>query len=317
MKHRPDGSLSRRGALAICLGLGAVPFVPGWIRVALAQAEASPLATRRIPHTGDALPVIGLGTANSWDIGDDPAERDACAAVIRSLVAAGGNIIDTAPSYGQAESVVGDIVAEAELRHDVFLATKLEDYDRGTGPAALHASLRRLRTDKLDLMQLHNVSDPQQDLAMLRDWKAQGFCRYIGITTTFHGAFDAAEAVLRREKPDFLEIDYSIEDRAAEKRLIPTAAEVGAAVLTALPFGRGRLFRTVQQRPLPDWAREFGAATWGQFFIKYLLGNPAVTAVIPGTTNPQHMVDNLAAGRGRPPDAAERQKMIAFFASPG
>jgi aryl-alcohol dehydrogenase-like predicted oxidoreductase len=317
MTHCPDGSLSRRGALAICVGFGATPFVPGWNRLARAQAEASPLATRGIPHTGEALPVIGLGTANSWDIGDDPAERAACAAVIRSLVAAGGKIIDSAPSYGRAESVVGDLVAEAGLRRDVFIATKLEYYSRGTGPAELHASLRRLRTDKVDLMQLHNVSDPQQDLAMLRDWKAQGFCRYIGITTTFHGAFDAAEAVLRREKPDFLEIDYSIEDREAEKRLIPTATEVGAAVLTALPFGRGRLFRAVQQRLLPDWAREFGAATWGQFLVKYLLGNPAVTAVIPGTTNPEHMADNLAAGRGRPPDAAERQKMIKFFASLG
>jgi aryl-alcohol dehydrogenase-like predicted oxidoreductase len=169
----------------------------------------------------------------------------------------------------------------------------------------------------VDLMQLHNVSDPQQDLAMLREWKAQGLCRYTGITTTFQGAFHAAEAVLRREKPDFLEIDYSIEDREAEKRLIPTAAEVGAAVLTAVPFGRGRLFRAVQQRPLPDWAREFGAATWGQFFIKYLLGNPSVTAVIPGTSNPAHMEDNLAAGRGRAPDAAEQRKMVEFFASPG
>jgi aryl-alcohol dehydrogenase-like predicted oxidoreductase len=313
---KPELSLSRRRALAACGGLGAALF-GARPKSARAQAATSPLATRRIPHTGEALPVIGLGTANSWDIGDDPAERAACAAVIRNLVAAGGNIIDTAPSYGQAETVVGDIVAEGGLRRDVFLATKLEYYDRGSGPAALRASLRRLRTDKLDLMQLHNVSDPQQDLAMLRDWKAQGLCRYIGITTTFHGAFDAAEAVLRREKPDFLEIDYSIEDRAAEQRLIPTAVEVGAAVLTALPFGRGRLFRTVQQRPVPDWARAFGAATWGQFFIKYLLGNPAVTAVIPGTTNPAHMADNLAAGRGRPPDATERQKMLELFASLG
>ncbi len=314
MKNRLGVTLSRRGTLAL---FGAASLVPGWQRCATAQNAAAPLLTRPIPRSGEAMPVIGLGTADVFDVGDDPAERAARAAVIRSLTAAGGKLIDTAPSYGQAESVVGDLVAEAGLRRGVFLATKLEDYDRRTGPAQLQASLRRLRTDTVDLMQLHNVSDPRQDLAMLRDWKAQGYCRYTGITTTFHGDFDAAEAVLRREKPDFLEVDYSLQDREVEKRLIPAAVEVGAAVLTALPLGRGRLFRTVQQRPLPDWAAEFGAATWGQFFIKYLLGEPAVTAVIPGTSNPAHMEDNLAAGRGRPPNAAERRKMVEFFTSLG
>jgi aryl-alcohol dehydrogenase-like predicted oxidoreductase len=175
--------------------------------------------------------------------------------------------------------------------------------------------LRRLKTGSVDLMQLHNVDDPHQDLGMLRAWKAAGLTRYIGITTTYRGAFEAAEAILKREKPDFVEIDYSLEDREAERRVIPAAAEVGAAVLTALPFGRGRLFRSVLHRPVPDWAKAFGAETWGQFFLKYLIGNPAVTAVIPGTTNPAHMEDNLGAGRGRAPDAAERARMIALFAS--
>jgi aryl-alcohol dehydrogenase-like predicted oxidoreductase len=315
MKESPDMALSRRGLFTVCTGLGAAFGLPGWERPAQAQAGASALLTRAIPRSGEALPVIGLGTAVVFDIGDDPQQRGARAAVIRSLAAAGGKVIDTAPSYGRAEGVVGDLVAEAGLRDRIFLATKLESYDRSTGPAQLQASLHGLRTDKVDLMQLHNVSDPRQDLAMLRDWKAQGRCRYTGITTTYRGAFDAAEAVLRREKPDFLQIDYSLEDREAEKRLIPTAGEVGAAVLTALPFGRGRLFRAVQQRPVPEWAGEFGAVSWGQFFIKYLLGNPAVTTVIAGTSNPDHMADNLGAGRGRLPDDAERRKMVEFFAS--
>jgi aryl-alcohol dehydrogenase-like predicted oxidoreductase len=313
MKHCLGMALPRRGVLAVCGGLGAAAWAPGWQRPAGAQTDSADLLTRAIPHSGEALPVIGLGTANGF--GADPGQRAALAAVIHGLVAAGGKIIDTAPSYGRAEGVVGDLVAEAGARGRIFLATKLESYDTRTGPAELRASLRRLRTDKVDLMQLHNVSDPHQDLAMLRDWKAQGLCRYTGITTTYRGAFEAAEAVLRREQPDFLQIDYSLEDREAERRLIPTAAEVGAAVLTALPFGRGRLFRAVRQRPLPEWAKAFGVVSWGQFFLKYLLGNPAVTAVIPGTGNPEHMADNLGAGRSRPPNAAERRRMVEFFAA--
>lgn len=315
MRTNADLPLSRRGMFAVCLGFGIAPLLPG--PHASAQAGSSALLTRPIPRSGEALPVVGLGTAIGWDGGGDPTVRTACTNVIRGLVAAGGKIIDTAPSYGGAESLVGAIVADAGLRPAVFLATKLEDYDRRTGPAQMQASLRRLRASQVDVMQLHNVSDPHQDLAMLRDWKAQGLCRYTGITTTYHGDFAAAEAVLRREKPDFLEIDYSIADREVRKRLLPAAAEVGAAVLIAQPFGSGGIFRSVQQRPLPDWTREFGAATWGQFFLKYLIGDPAVTAVIPGTANPAHMEDNLAAGRGRPPDAAERRKMVEFFTSFG
>ena len=185
--------------------------------------------------------------------------------------------------------------------------------DSNTGAAQLHASLQRLRTDRVDLMQLHNVSDPHQDLAMLREWKSQGFCRYIGITTSFGGDFDAVEAVVRRQKPDFLQVNYSLADRAAEKRVIPAAAEVGAAVLTDLPFTRNRLFGAVRGQKLPEWAGDFDATSWAQFFLKYLLGNAAVTAVIPGTSNAEHMADNLGAGRGRLPDAAQRAWMVAFF----
>lgn len=317
MKDCLGVALSRRRALAFSTGLGAALWLPGRERPARAQADAGPLLTRPIPRSGEALPVIGLGTSIVFDIGDDPAERAGRAAVIRSLVAGGGKLIDTAPSYGRSEAVVGDLVAEAGLRGGVFLATKLEYYDRSTGLEQLRASLRRLHSDKVDLMQLHNVRDRQQDLAMLREWKAQGLCRYTGITTTIWRDYDAAEAILRREKPDFLQIDYSLEDRESEKRLIPAAAEVGAAVLTALPFGRGRVFSAVLRRPLPEWANDFGAASWGQFFLKYILGNPTVTAAIPGTSNPEHMADNLGAGRGRLPDAAERRKMVEYFASLG
>ena len=277
------------------------------------KTGASGLITRPIPHSGERLPVVGLGTSEVFDVGDDPVRRQACAEVLKTLVAGGGTLIDTAPSYGTAESVVGDILAATELRGRVFLATKLEDYNRDTATAQLQASLRQLRTERIDLMQLHSVSNPHQDLAILREWKAQGHCRYTGITTDNGGDFDAVEEILRREKPDFLQVNYSLGDRAAERRVLPAAAEVGTAVLTDLPFGRNRLFRAVRGQKLPEWAADFEAASWGQFFLKYLLSNPAVTAVIPGTSNPEHMADNLAAGRGRLPDAAQRQRMAAFF----
>ena len=301
---------SRRQVLTLGAGFAISAWLP-----ALGQERpgTAGLIARPIPHSGENLPVIGLGTSQVFEVGDDPARRQACAEVLKTLVAGGGKLIDTAPSYGTAESVVGDLVAATGLTGRVFLATKLEDYDRSTATAQLHASLQRLRTNRVDLMQLHNVGDPHQDLAILREWKGQGFCRYFGITTSSGGDFEAVEAVVRSQKPDFLQVNYSLADRAAEKRVIPAAAEVGAAVLTDLPFARNRLFRAVRGQKLPEWAGDFDATSWAQFFLKYLLGNQAVTAVIPGTSNPEHMADNLGAGRGRLPDAAQRQKMVAFF----
>jgi aryl-alcohol dehydrogenase-like predicted oxidoreductase len=301
---------SRRRLLALGAGLAATSWLPG---AGETQPASSGLIARPIPHSGERLPVIGLGTSQVFEIGDDPAQRQACAEVLKTLVAGGGTLIDTAPSYGSAERVVGDLLAATGLSGRVFLATKLEDYDRRTAAAQLSSSLHGLRTNRVDLMQLHNVSDPHQDLAILREWKSQGYCRYFGITTSSGGDFVAVEAVVRRERPDFLQVNYSLGDRAAERRVLPAAAEVGTAVLTDLPFGRNRLFRAVRGQKLPEWAADFEAASWGQFFLKYLLSNPAVTAVIPGTSNPEHMADNLGAGRGRLPDAAQRQKMVAFF----
>jgi aryl-alcohol dehydrogenase-like predicted oxidoreductase len=313
--NEDGGDPDRRRVLAWGAGLAASGWIGGSPARAEKQTGADALITRKIPHSGEALPVIGLGTSEVFDIGGDTAERGACAEVIRRLIDGGGKVIDTAPSYGRAEAAVGDLLAETGLRGRTFLATKLEDYDRSTGPGEFHASLQRLHSDKVELMQLHNVSDPKQDLAMFREWKAQGLCRYIGITTSYRGAFDAVEAVLKREKPDFLQVNYSLADRDAEQRVLPAAAEVGAAVLVDLPLARGRLFRAVRGKPLPDWAKDIDAGSWAQFFLKYILGHPAITAVIPGTNNPEHMADDLGAGRGRLPDEAQRRKMVAFFQS--
>jgi aryl-alcohol dehydrogenase-like predicted oxidoreductase len=273
---------------------------------ALAQ-PASSLITRPIPSTGEPLPAVGLGTAAVFDSADNTALQNA-RAVVRALIDDGGKLIDTASTYGDAERILGDVIGPTGWRGKLFIATKLEAAD----VEELKRSLNRLQTAKLDLLQLHNVRNPQQSLGAFRDWKAQGVCRYIGITSTSHGTFAALEAILQREKPDFVQIDYSIDDREAEQRILPVAAEVKAGVLTALPFGRGRLFRAVRGRSLPDWAQGF-AGSWAQFFLKYLLGDPRVTAVIPGTANAGHMADNLAAMRGLLPDPDQRRQMTQFI----
>ena len=275
------------------------------IACAFAQ-PSSALITRAIPVSGEPLPAVGLGTAEVFD-SDDAATRQKASAVIRALVDNGGTLIDTASTYGDAESVIGEVTAAAGLRDKLFIATKLESPDG----AELKRSLERLRAEKVDLLQLHNVSNPRQSLAAFREWKTHGLCRYIGITSTFHGAFSAVESVLAREKPDFVQIDYSIDDREAEKRILPLAADKGAAVLTALPFGRGRLFGIVRGKEIPDWASEF-AGSWAQFFLKYLLGDPRVTVVIPGSANASHMTDNLGALRGPLPTADQRRQMVHF-----
>ena len=274
---------------------------------ALAQTDA--LLARAIPSSGEHLPAVGLGTAQVFDANDE-ATRQKAAAVLQALIGNGGRLIDTSSVYGDAEAVLGDVIAPAGLRDKLFIATKLETPDA----AELKRSLARLQTAKLDLLQLHNVRDPQQSLAQFKDWKTQGVTRYIGITSTSHRDFAAVEAVLAREKPDFVQIDYSLDDREAEKRILPLAAEVKAGVLTALPFGRARLFRAVHGKDIPDWARAF-AESWAQFFLKYLLADPRVTAVIPGTADPAHMTDNLGAMRGPLPDADQRRQMVAFVDS--
>ena len=295
------------GGLSIAAGA-----LAGWKTTANAQSDPTLLQTRAIPHSGERIPVVGLGTANGFEVQQQGEGKDALKKVIVELLSQGGRLIDTASSYGSAESVLGDLLADQD-RAKIFLATKLENGDEKAGAAELKHSLEHLRYRQVDLLQLHNVRDPNQSLAAFRGWKAEGLCRYIGITTTYKRDYQAAETVLRREKPDFFQVDYSLGDREAEKRLLPTAAEVGAAVLTALPFGRSSVFGAVRGKSVPEWAREFDALTWPQFFLKFLLGNEAVTAVIPGTTNPAHMADNIGAGRGRFPDAGQRKAMIEFF----
>ena len=300
---------SRREILTLGAGIGAAVA----LRFDPAFAAVGSVLTRPIPRSGERLPVVGLGTAIVFDIGEDAAKRAERRAVLQTMIDGGGRLIDTAPSYGTAETVLGDLLSSMAARDRVFLATKVRVTGREDSIAEMQESLRRLRTGKVDLMQLHNVSDAKTDLRTLREWQQKGYSRYIGITHSQTGANDRLAEVMRREKPEFVQLNYSLAERSTEERLLPLAADTGTAVLVNLPFARGRLFSAVRGRTVPDWAREFDAASWGQFFLKYLLAHPAVTCVIPGTDKAEYMLDNLDAGRGRLPDAAMRRKMVEFW----
>ena len=305
---------SRRNFLALAVGGGVAAAIPD-----LSAWAAAPLLSRAIPRSGERLPVIGLGTSIVFDVHEDAALRTERRAVLQAMLDGGGRVIDTAPSYGTAESVVGDLLVDIGARAGTFLATKVGAAERAPSTAEMRQSLRRLRTGKLDLMQLHNVGNSDNEtaaqIALLREWKEQGICRYIGITHYLNYAHERIIELMRREKPDFIQVNYSLADRSVEQRLLPVAKETGTAVLINVPFGRGRLFNAVRGKALPAWAVEFDAASWGQFFLKYILAQEAVTCVIPGTDKPEYMIDNLNAGRGRLPDKAMRKKMVEFFES--
>ena len=310
-------SFSRRQILALAAGIGAAAVLrsrPAW-------SAAGPVLTRAIPRSGEQLPVVGLGTAIVFDIGDDAARRTERSAVIQTMLDGGGRLIDTAPSYGSAESVVGDLLAAMNARDKAFVATKVRAAGRDAAITEIQQSLKRLRTDKLDLMQLHNVgasaSDAAAQIALLREWKDRGVFRYIGVTHFVESANERLIELMQRENLDFVQVNYSMAERGVEQRLLAVAAATGTAVLVNLPFGRGRVFNAVRGRPVPAWAADFDAATWGQFFLKYILAQQAVTCVMPGTDKPEYMLDNLNAGRGRLPDAAMRKKMVEFWETLG
>jgi aryl-alcohol dehydrogenase-like predicted oxidoreductase len=262
---------------------------------------------------------VGLGTAIVFDIGDDAARRAERRAVIQTMLEGGGRVIDTAPSYGTAETVTGDLLAATGSRDKVFLATKVRVAPRAAATVEMEASLRRLRTDRIDLMQIHNAGtdlDAMADqLALLREWKARGVFRYVGVTHSQESANERLVALVEREKLDFVQMNYSMAARSVERRLLPAAAETGTAVLINLPFARGKLFAAVRGKQVPEWAADFEAASWAQFFLKFVLAHEAVTCVIPGTDKPEYMLDNLNAGRGRLPDAAMRRRMTEFLDS--
>jgi len=271
--------------------------------------SATSLFKRPVPRTGELLPVIGLGTWQTFDVGASESGRVPLLEVLRELVRHGASVVDSSPMYGQSESVVGALAAELGIRDKLFLATKVWTSGRDAGIRQMDQSFRRLRTQRMDLMQVHNLVDWRTHLETLRRWKEQGRIRYIGVTHYTESAYGELARVLETAELDFVQLNYSLAERVAERRLLPLAAERRIAVLVNRPFAQASLFGAVRGKPLPSWAKEIGCATWAQFFLKFVISHPAVTCAIPGTSKVRHLMDNLQAGLEPLPDAATRVRM--------
>jgi diketogulonate reductase-like aldo/keto reductase len=289
----------RRRALLALLAAGAVG-------PALAQSSLS----KKIPSTGDALPIIGVGTWQTFDVGSDPSARAPLRELLKLL---NGNLIDSSPMYGSSETVAGDLIAELGMRDKLFVATKIWSNGREAGIAQMETSFQRLRVQRMDLMQVHNLADVGTHTKTLLDWKDKKRIRYIGITHYTSSAYAEVERAMKTRQHDFLQINYSLGERESEKRLLEIARELRMAVIANRPFAEGALFRRVKGKPLPPWAAELGIESWAQYFLKWIVSHPAVTCTIPGTGNPKHMKDNLGAGQGPLPDESERKRMTQHF----
>jgi len=307
--------ISRRDLLRYSAAAGAMLSLD--LRAALGAGE---LIRRRIPSTGEALPIIGLGSSATFSRLAGSGETDALREVLRVLADNGGRVFDTAPGYGDAEEVAGELVQELGIAEDVFWATKVNAVPRGgrtADPADTRAqidtSFRRVGRDTIDLVQVHNLADVPTQLAVLKELKEAGRVRYIGVTSTSASRYDELADVMRREPLDFIGVDYAVDNLESAEVLLPLAADRGIAVLVYLPFGRTRLWQRTAGREVPGWAADFDATTWAQFFLKFVAAHPAVTAITPATSKPHHMLDNMGGGIGRLPDAAMQKRMIDYI----
>jgi diketogulonate reductase-like aldo/keto reductase len=276
---------------------------------------SSAMMQRPIPSSGEMLPVVGLGTWIQFDVGSSSDERQPLREVLTRMVDHGGKTIDSSPMYGNAEHVIGDLTSELKNSNKFFFATKVWTRGEQQGIKQMEDSLRKMRRETIDLMQVHNLLDWQTHLKTLKKWKAEGKIRYIGITHYTDSYHSELENILRAEKIDFVQFNYSIRGRHAEERLLKAAKDEGVAVIINQPFDSGRLFDRVQNKKLPAWATEFSIKNWAQFFLKFILSNDAVTCVIPGTSNPQHLIENMGAAYGRLPDEKTRKKMVEVIES--
>jgi diketogulonate reductase-like aldo/keto reductase len=280
-----------------------------------AKTESSAMLTRVIPSSGEKLPMIGLGTWQAFDVDLTSDNRRKLGDVLSLFVKLGGRVIDTSPMYGRAEDVIGELATALGVQDKIFLATKVWTRGKENGIKSMERSMALLRAKRIDLMQVHNLVDVQTQLATLREWKTLGRIRYLGITHYEAGAFADVEKIMRSERLDFVQINYSLMERAAEERLLPLAYEREIAVIVNRPFGGGDLFSRTRSKPLPDWAAEFDCRSWAQFFLKWIVANSAVTCAIPATDKPRHLEDNIQAGIGLLPDAKMRRRMVELVSS--
>ena len=307
--------LTRREATKLLSAGAAGLLLPVRASCAQTKGESSTMLMRAIPSSDEKLPAIGLGTWRTFDVDFTSDTRRQLEGVLSLFVKLGGRVIDTSPMYGRAEEVIGDLTATLGIRDKLFLATKVWTRGKESGISSMERSMDRLRTKHIDLMQVHNLVDVHTHLATLRDWKEQGRIRYIGITHYESGAFSEVEKIMRSEKLDFVQINYSLMEREAEERVLPLAQERGIAVVVNRPFGGGDLFEQARTKPLPAWATEFDCRSWAQFFLKWILANRAVTCAIPATNKPPHLEDNIQGGIGQLPDAKMRQRMVELVSS--
>jgi diketogulonate reductase-like aldo/keto reductase len=319
-RNRSGGSRMTRAeflrlamATAVTLGLGGNARGQPGSPAPATTAKDRRMHTRIIPSSGELLPIIGCGTWQTFDVGASEDERAPLLEVLRILFAAGGSVIDSSPMYGRSEAVVGELLTQAQAHDKAFVATKVWTHGRDAGIRQMRRSMKLLQDERIELMQIHNLVDWRTHLRTLRAWKAEGRIRYLGITHYTASAYDNLEAIMRTEQLDFIQINYSLDDRQAEHKLLPLAADRGIAVLVNQPFGGGRLLRNLASVPLPPWASEIGCETWAQMLLKYVVGHPAVTCAIPGTSRPQHMADNCGAGTGILPDDAMRRQIAASW----
>lgn len=282
-----------------------------------AQSQSQPQSPikRPIPKSGDLLPVVGIGTYDTFDVGAKAPERTELKQVLQEFAALGGTVIDSSPMYGEAERVVGDLTAELGNRDKFFFATKVWINGQQAGVRQMEQSFKLMRTARMDLMQIHNLLDLKVHTQTLQNWKASGKIRHMGITHYTASAHTELEKLIKTNAYDTVQFNYSLTEREAEARLLPACRDAGVAVIINRPFAQANLFSRVRGKPLPPWCADFDCGSWAQFFLKYLLGHPAVTCVIPGTRRVAHLRDNMAAGTGRLPDEAQRRRMVEYFST--